>query len=291
MIISFFCSMGGVSGAFLLLPFQMSVLGFTSPAVTPTNLLFNVVGIPGGVYRYIKEGRMAWPIAWNTMVGTLPGVFAGMAVRLVYLPDPKHFKLFVAAVLGYIGVRLIIQTIRGDRKQAEASDRAERRMMEHHGARDGTPAIRTISWSLRETVYEFYGERFRFSTWALFLLSLIVGLVGGVYGIGGGAIIAPFIVSALGLPVHTIAGATLFGTFVTSIFGIAFYIILAPLYAPPGTAASPDWLLGLLFGLGGLVGMYLGAAAQGRIPARVIKPALGIIIIGLAARYVIGYFT
>ena len=32
--ISFFTSTGGVSGAFLLLPFQMSVLGFTSPAVS-----------------------------------------------------------------------------------------------------------------------------------------------------------------------------------------------------------------------------------------------------------------
>ena len=28
-VISFFTSMGGVSGAFLLLPFQMSVLGYT----------------------------------------------------------------------------------------------------------------------------------------------------------------------------------------------------------------------------------------------------------------------
>ena len=35
--VSFFTSMGGVSGAFLLLPFQVSVLGFTSPAVSPTN--------------------------------------------------------------------------------------------------------------------------------------------------------------------------------------------------------------------------------------------------------------
>ena len=34
--------MGGVSGAFLLLPFQVSVLGFTSPAVSPTNLIFNI---------------------------------------------------------------------------------------------------------------------------------------------------------------------------------------------------------------------------------------------------------
>jgi hypothetical protein len=34
--VSTFTSMGGVSGACLLLPFQVSVLGFTSPAVSPT---------------------------------------------------------------------------------------------------------------------------------------------------------------------------------------------------------------------------------------------------------------
>lgn len=59
-VVSFFTSMGGVSGAFLLLPFQVSVLGFTSPSVSPTNLVYNIVAIPSGVYRYIKEGRMAW---------------------------------------------------------------------------------------------------------------------------------------------------------------------------------------------------------------------------------------
>ena len=32
--ISFFTSMGGISGAFLLLPFQMSVLGYTNPSVS-----------------------------------------------------------------------------------------------------------------------------------------------------------------------------------------------------------------------------------------------------------------
>lgn len=47
--ISFFTSMGGVSGAFLLLPFQMSVLGYTHPSVSATNQLFNIVAIPSGV--------------------------------------------------------------------------------------------------------------------------------------------------------------------------------------------------------------------------------------------------
>ena len=72
-IISFFTSMGGVSGAFLLLPFQMSVLGFTSPAVSATNQLFNIVAIPSGVVRYIREGRMVWPLTWVVIAGTLPG--------------------------------------------------------------------------------------------------------------------------------------------------------------------------------------------------------------------------
>jgi uncharacterized protein len=38
----------GVSGAVLLLPVQLSVLHVPSPAVTPTNLLFNIAAIPGG---------------------------------------------------------------------------------------------------------------------------------------------------------------------------------------------------------------------------------------------------
>jgi uncharacterized protein len=37
----------GVSGAVLLLPFQVSVPGTPSPAVTPTNLLCNVIATPG----------------------------------------------------------------------------------------------------------------------------------------------------------------------------------------------------------------------------------------------------
>lgn len=98
-IISFFTSMGGVSGAFLLLPFQMSFLGYTNPSVSATNQVFNVVAIPSGVYRYWREGRMVWPLTWIVVFGTLPGVFIGAMVRVLYLPDPKHFKLFAAGVL------------------------------------------------------------------------------------------------------------------------------------------------------------------------------------------------
>src|SRR5512144_2702386 len=123
--ISFFTSMGGISGAFLLLPFQMSVLNYTAPSVSGTNHVFNIVAIPSGVYRYIKEGRMAWPLTWVVIVGTLPGVFIGYYLRVLYLPDPKVFKLFVGCVLLYIGIRLFKDLIGGKKTQSASAKALE----------------------------------------------------------------------------------------------------------------------------------------------------------------------
>lgn len=295
MVISLFTSIGGISGAFLILPFQMSVLGFTSPSVTPTNLVFNIVGIPSAVYRYFKEGRMNWPLALNIIVGTMPGLFLGLFIRIWYLPDPRAFKLFVGLVLLYVGGRLLFQVLTSVGKQsmdkvAEMRMRAQGALKLQIPGSDSEPAIRTLSWSWKKTEYEFFGERFSFHTAGLFLLSLVVGLIGGVYGIGGGAIIAPFIVSFFGLPIHTIAGATLMGTCATSVGGVIFYEFIGPLVAQPGQSVRPDWLLGFLFGIGGFVGMYCGASLQKYVPSAWIKPFLAILISFLGLRYLLDYF-
>ena len=110
-----------------------------------------------------------------------------------------------------------------------------------------------------------------------------MGIVGGVYGIGGGSIIAPFFVTFFRLPVHTVAGATLMGTFITSIAGVAFYQMIAPFF--PALSVAPDWGLGLLFGLGGMAGMYLGAYCQKYVSAILIKWMLTGIIMFTAIRY------
>ena len=45
-VIAALAAPAGISGAVLLLPFQVSVLGAPSPAGAPTNLLYNVVATP-----------------------------------------------------------------------------------------------------------------------------------------------------------------------------------------------------------------------------------------------------
>ena len=294
--VSFVTSMGGVSGAFLLLPFQVSFLGFTSPAVSSTNLVFNIVAIPSGVYRFIREGRMAWPLTLVTSLGTLPGVFLGFVIRIKYLPDPKSFKFFVGLVLLYIGARLVLDALGLGRKNRDADRTREKdfqkrlKASRQESGPDSEARVRTLSWSWSRVIYRFYGETFSFNVPGLFLLSLVVGVIGGAYGIGGGAIIAPFIVTFFRLPVYTVAGAALMGTFLTSLVGVGFYSLVGPYYASLGTAVSPDWLLGALFGLGGLVGMYLGARCQKYVPEQLIKSVLAAILLFVALRYVVQFF-
>ncbi|MEU6228513.1 TSUP family transporter [Streptomyces sp. NPDC047042] len=65
------------------------------------------------------------------------------------------------------------------------------------------------------------------------VLALGAGVVGGVYGIGGGSLLGP-ILAARGLPLALIAPATLAATtFTTSIAAAAVYTALAPASAGP----------------------------------------------------------
>jgi uncharacterized membrane protein YfcA len=296
-VVSFFTSMGGVSGAILLLPFQMSFLGYTHPSVSATNQLFNIVAIPSGVYRHYKEGRMVWPLTWAVIIGTLPGVFIGAIVRVAYLPDPKNFKLFAALVLLYIGVRLV-RDLLGKVQSGAYKSSVEQRFRElasgHQKQPESSecleplPAVNVTCFNSKRVSYDFCGEQCEAPTRGVFALSFVVGIVGGIYGVGGGAIIAPFFVSFFKLPVYTVAGAALMGTFVTSVAGVFFSWAIAPFY--PNMSVAPDWLLGFLFGLGGMIGMYQGAKLQKFVPAKAIKWMLAAIIVFVAVKYVLNFF-
>ena len=119
----------------------------------------------------------------------------------------------------------------------------------------------------------------------LTLLALPVGVVGGIYGVGGAAIIAPFAVAIMHLSARKIAGPALLGTLITSIGGIASFEILHKMAIAGSAAVGPDWRLGLLFGVGGLAGTYCGARLQKYLPERWIRSSLAILVLATAASY------
>ncbi|WP_246268595.1 sulfite exporter TauE/SafE family protein [Acrocarpospora macrocephala] len=243
LLIAMFTTPVGVSGAVFLLPVQLSVLGVPSPAITPTNLLFNVVSGPGALMRYRRNGSLVSPLTRQLIVGTLPGVVIGAIIRVFVVPGPQVFRILVAAFLLPLGVWLCVRTLRPER---------------HRPARE--VRTRTIS-----------------------LLALVVGVIGGVYGIGGGSILGPILVG-WGMPVGYVAPAALASTFLTSIVGALAYAVLA--LTTSGDIA-PEWLLGLVCGFGGLIGGYLGARLQPHLPETGLRLLLSALAIAVALLYVL----
>ncbi len=277
--ISTLASTGGLSGAFILLPFQVSILGFTGPAVTPTNLLFNIVAIPGGVYRFYREKRMLWPLLWATVLGAFPGNILGAIIRVKYLPNPSAFKFFVGLVLLYIGVRLGLGVF----------DKAGNQSKDMNGLKG--LLIYEAAITARNISFNFDAQSYRVPTVSFFLISFFIGIVGSIYGIGGGALLVPILVVVFHLPVYAISGVALAGTFINSVIGVVIYIVLGQFYGRPDLVITPDWLLGLLFGIGGLAGTYTGASLQKYMPVRLIKGILTVCLLFIAVKYVLGFIS
>ena len=284
--ICFFGSMGGISGAFLLLPFQMSFLGYTLPSVTATNHLFNVLAIPSGVYRYWREGRLMWPLVWIVIIGTLPGVFIGVFIRVHYLPNANDFKLFVAMVLFYMASKMFLDMFRKTQKDQEKAmqNKLSKAFEGNSRKKNGKTTSQMVSLNFHVLCFRCYEIEFSVPFWAIFALSLAVGIVGGIYGIGGGAVIAIFFVTFFKLPIYIVAGATLLGTFVTSLAGVAFFEVMDICY--PNSSLAPDWSLGLIFGIGGALGMYCGARCQKFVSPKYIKCILILAMTITSCKYV-----
>lgn len=154
LVISVATSPVGVSGAVFLLPVQVSILGVPSPAVTPTNLLYNVVAGPGALLRYWRAGSLDGPLARLLVAGAVPGVVIGAVIRVFAVPGPRVYRLLIAALLLPLGLWLCLRTVRP------------------------APARVTREPKPRPTT----------------LLALAVGVAGGIYGIGGGSLLGPILV-------------------------------------------------------------------------------------------------
>jgi uncharacterized protein len=233
----------GISGAVLLLPFQVSVLGTPSPSVTPTNLLYNVVATPGALYRYWRQGQTGGRLSAMLIAGTLPGVIGGSVIRVKLLPGPRVFDVVVATVLIPLGIWLVLTRQAG----ADEPDRRARRIPDP----------------------------------VLVLLAAAVGCVGGIYGIGGGAILAPVLIG-LGRKPAQVAPAALASTFVTSAGGVITFTILS---LHQHISVAPDWSTGIALGAGGLAGGYTGARIQSKMPDVLIRRLIGALVIAIGGYY------
>lgn len=121
----------------------------------------------------------------------------------------------------------------------------------------------------------------RMSTEIIFLLALIglaAGVLSGLVGVGGGIIIVPALVMALGISQHSAQGNT-----------------LAMLMIPVGALAvfnyyrsgHIDWRIALLLAVGFIPGAWLGSKLALALPALAVKRIFGVLLLLVAVKFLL----
>ncbi|REG00957.1 hypothetical protein DFJ67_7028 [Asanoa ferruginea] len=239
----------GVSGAVFLLPVQITVLGVSGPAVSATNLLFNIISTPLSLRRLARRSADLARIQALIAVGAVAAV-GGALTRVTVLADPSTFRLLIAVVLLPVGIRLLWRAA----STPPTTDRTA-----------GSKSVPGLV--------------------ALIVVGAAAAAIGGILGIGGGSLLAPALVAFWRYPVRHAATLGLTTTLTTSVAGLLAYTFFdaADIGAAP---AAPFWDIGIALGLGGIIGGMVGATVQTRIDERVLEAVLGLLAAATALCYV-----
>lgn len=115
------------------------------------------------------------------------------------------------------------------------------------------------------------------------LIGLVAGIAGGLFGLGGGAIMVPAMVFLLDFPQKMAQGSSI----VAQILPIG--LLGAITYYQKGNLDKVGVKWGLVLALGLLIGNLLGAMAANQkcITDEMMKKAYGVFLLVIAARYLL----
>lgn len=111
------------------------------------------------------------------------------------------------------------------------------------------------------------------SAWRVVAAGTVVGFLTGFFGVGGGFVIVPALVLALGFDMPVAVGTSLLVIAVDSAEALAFRL----------TSSQIDWKVALPFLLAGLAGVALGDLVAGRVPAVRLTTWFVWLLVGVAA--------
>jgi uncharacterized membrane protein YfcA len=241
------CTPVGVSGAVLLLPAQTSLLGLSGPAVSSTNLLFNVVSTPGALLRLSRSALPHRSDVLAVLAAAVPAAVGGALLRVTVLAGAGVFRALVAAALLPMAVTLFWRLAHPPARDAGTSVRA--------GGPDGIATLTALAG--------------------------LTSLVGAAVGFGGGSLLAPALAVLTTRGPRAVAPLALLATLVTSVTGLIAYSLLEAVDFGARPAA-PSWAVGVALGLGGLAGGLTGARLQPYLPERGLAGLLAVLVTAVA---------
>ncbi|SHG41914.1 sulfite exporter TauE/SafE family protein [Ornithinibacillus halophilus] len=254
---AFIGSLIGLGGGVILVPSLLllhelsSDFSWATPqAIVGISLITMIFTSLSSSISYFKKGRVDYKAGLLFLFGSIPGSMFGSWLNQFIETD---------AFLLYFGILTILISMLFFIKR-------------------NPPAILQNSTGKSIRTFHLDGKTYRYTInkWLAFFLSLLVGILSGLFGIGGGSIMVPAMILLFGFPVHIAAATSMFMIVFVSIIGASTHITLGHI----------EWEYVLFFLPGAWIGGKLGAKTNQLLKGNTLEWILRIILVVIGIRMI-----
>ena len=239
LIVGIVSTIAGIGGGFVFVPVFMLVFHWTAQQAVGTSLAIIFLGSLSGAVAYIRQRLVYWDAGLRFSLATMPGAVVGSYFTGYF--SGAAFRLTFGCLVLLLSA---VVFYKARQKQRQRQD---------------LPAGFV------------YNRRLGVG------LSVIVGLISSLFGIGGGIIHVPVMVYLLKFPVHTAVATSAFILAVTTFFGALTH------YSYGAIAMLPV----LTIGGGAIVGAQLGARLAARFNSGALQQILAWAMVLLGCRLIL----
>jgi hypothetical protein len=255
LVTAFMGSLMGLGGGLILVPALLLLHEFfaafawaTPQTIVGISLVVMIFTALSSTISYTKAKRVDMKTGLLFLTGSIPGSMFGAWLNQFF--DTDAFLLYFGIVTIFISLLFFLNP---ERKKVTPDQKGVR------------------SFEIGGKTYYY-----RVSISIAFLVSLVVGMVSGLFGIGGGSIMVPVMILLFGFPIHIATATSMFMIFFVSIIGASTHIALGHI----------AWEYVFLFIPGAWIGGKLGAYVNQRLTGNILEWILRILLIIIGVRMI-----
>ncbi|WP_088104003.1 sulfite exporter TauE/SafE family protein [Halalkalibacter urbisdiaboli] len=237
--------------ALLLFAYYLPILNHMTPQVAVgTSLLIMIFTGLSSTFAYMKQKKIDFKSGAIFFTGSAPGALFGVWLNKGINVDAffLYFGLFILFVSFILFIRNHIKPLPGRLSGVERS----------HIDQEG------------------HHYTYRFHPFIAIIIAFCVGMVSGLFGVGGGSLMVPAMIVLFGFPPHIAVATSMFMILLSSIVGSISHIALG----------NVDWFLATALIPGAWFGGQLGAAINRRLSSDTLVMVFRIFLIVMAIRLI-----
>lgn len=261
----------GVGGGFLLTPFLRIVFNISYPMAIGCSMLQILATSVLSAYKHWQNNNVDIKMGIVTAIGSLIGTEFGVQILRHIAGKGSidiggHSMLVTDLIINVCYLLLLGSVAFFMYREASANNQC--------GLEEPQTKLKDIIRNcLVPPIISFPKSNIpQLSVWIPVLLSLLVGILTGMLGIGGGFVSFPLLVYALGMPTKLAVGTSTIQIFLASGYGVFRYV----------QNDLVDFLLVMFMFLGSTLGVNLGVKLSQKInPYNTRKYFVGLIIMAI----------